>query len=199
MVFANFRSNPSNRPRAPAGAWRRRLDGRSFGGMKAIATWFLAAVMAAAVGCHSDDEAADQPRPAAKAEPRRVPQVQPPIDVKAPPKDAAKTASGLSYKRLVEKSNGTQARANESVLIRYTGWRQNTGETFFTTGRDGQTVTINPAYAALAFREVVALLHKGEQIMVWVPAGDGMPEPVVYEVELVDVAPKLAPSYSALH
>jgi FKBP-type peptidyl-prolyl cis-trans isomerase len=119
-----------------------------------------------------------------------VPQVQPPIDVKQPPKDAAKTASGLSYKRLGDKPNGLQAKPEQSVLIRYTGWRQGNGETFFTTGSDGQTITINPAYAAAAFREVIPLLHKGEQIMVWVPAGDGMPEPVVYDVELVDVVPK---------
>ena len=154
--------------------------------------------MAGSVGCHGEDEAADKPRPAARAELRHVPQVKPPIDVKAPPKDAAKTASGLSYKRLVEKSNGLQARPEESVLIRYTGWRQGSGETFFTTGTDGQTITINPAYAAPAFREVIPLLHKGEQIMVWVPAGGGMPEPVVYEVELVDVVPKAASIYSAL-
>jgi hypothetical protein len=112
-------------------------------------------------------------------------------------RDAAKTASGLSYKRLVEKSDGLQVRPDESVLIRYTGWRQSSGETFFTTGTDGQTITVNPGHAAPAFREVIPLLHKGEQIMVWVPAGGGMPEPVVYEVELVDVVAKAAPTYSA--
>ncbi len=153
----------------------------------------------AAVGCHGDDEAADKPPPVAKVEPRRVPQVQPPIDLKTPPKDAAKTTSGLSYQRLLEKPNGLQASAGESVLIRYTGWRQNTAETFFTTGTDGQTITINPAYAAPAFRDVIPLLHKGEKIVVWVPAGGGMPEPVVYEIELVDVAPKPSPTYSAMH
>jgi FKBP-type peptidyl-prolyl cis-trans isomerase len=167
--------------------------------MRTLATWFLAGAVLAAAGCHSEDEPADKPRPVARAEPRRVPQVQSPTDVKAPPKDAAKTASGFSYKRLVEKSNGLQARADESVLIRYTGWRQNTGETFFTTGTDGQTITINPAYAAPAFREVMPLLHKGEKIVVWVPPSGGIPEPVVYEIELVDVVPKAAPSYSALH
>src|ERR1044071_4530020 len=155
--------------------------------------------MAGSVGCHGEDEAADKPRPAARAEPRRVPQVQPPIDVKAPPSDAAKTVSGLAYKRLVEKGNGLQAHADESVLIRYTGWRQGSGETFFTTGTDGQAITINPMYAAPAFRDVIPLLHKGEQIMVWVPAGGGMPEPAVYAVELVDVVPKAPRSYSALH
>jgi FKBP-type peptidyl-prolyl cis-trans isomerase len=159
----------------------------------------VAVAVLAMVGCHGEDEATEKPRTITRAEPRRVPQVQPPLDVKTPPKDAAKTASGLSYKRLVEKSNGLQAGAGESVLVRYTGWRQNTAETFFTTGTDGQTMTINPAYAAPAFREVIPLLHKGEKIVVWVPSDGGTPEPVVYEIELVDVAPKAAPNYSALH
>ena len=167
--------------------------------MNKLATWFLAATMAAAVGCRGEDEPADKPKPTQRVEPRRVPQVKPPIDVKEPPKDAAKTPSGLSYRRLVEKSDGLQAQAGESVLIRYTGWRQNTGETFFTTGTDGQAITINPAYAAPAFSETIPLLHKGEQIMVWVPAGGGMPEPVVYAVELVDVVQKAASSNSAVH
>ena len=110
-----------------------------------------------------------------------------------------KTGSGLSYKRLVEKPRGLQARPGESVLIRYTGWRQGTSETFFTTGTDGQTIAINPDYAAPGLREAIALLHKGEKLMLWLPAGEGMPEPVVYAIELVDVVPKAAPGYSALH
>jgi hypothetical protein len=168
--------------------------------MRKLATWlWLCGLAAATVGCQDDEEHAEPPAVAAKAEPRRVPQVRPPIDVKALPKDAAKTASGLSYKRLVDKSNGLQPQAGESVLIRYTGWRQGSGETFFTTGTDGQAIAVNPSYAAPAFRDVIPLLHKGEQIMVWVPAGGSMPEPVVYEVELVDVVPKAAASYSASH
>ena len=74
--------------------------------MRKLATWFLAGAVAAALACHSDDEAADKTQAAAKAEPRRVPQVQPPIDVKAPPNDAAKTVSGLSYKRWSRRAMG---------------------------------------------------------------------------------------------
>jgi hypothetical protein len=167
--------------------------------MRRLSTWVWVVAMLASAACHSDDESGSKPPPVARAEPRHVPQVPPPIDVKKPPEGAAKTASGLSYARLVERSHGLQASAGESVLIRYTGWRQESGQTFFTTGTDGQTITINPTYAAPAFREVIPLLHKGEKIVVWVPAGGGMPEPVAYEIELVDVAPKVAPSYSALH
>jgi hypothetical protein len=134
--------------------------------MRKLATCFLAGAALAAVGCRGEDDAADKPRPPAIAAPRRVPQVQPPIDLKEPPKDAAKTASGLSYKLLAEKSKGLQAKSEESVLLRYTGWRQSTGETFFTTETDGQPIAMNPAYAAAVFREVIPLLHKGEQIIV---------------------------------
>src|SRR4051812_6819366 len=137
--------------------------------MRSLATGFLVATVLVVVACHGEDETVDKPQPVAKAEPRRVPQVQPPIDVKTPPEDAAKTTSGLRYKRIVEKRNGLQASGGESVLIRYTGWRQHTAETFFTTGAEAQTITINPAYAAPAFREVIPLLHKGEKIVVWAP------------------------------
>src|ERR1043166_8476455 len=147
--FYRFSNKPVNSTVAAGRGWLRRAASRRFDGMRKIAIWVLAGAVLAALGCRGEDDAAGTARPAAKAEPRRVPQVQPPIDVKAPPKDAAKTASGLSYKRLVEKSNGLQARSDEAVLIRYTGWRQESGETFFTTGTDGQAITINPAYAGL--------------------------------------------------
>jgi hypothetical protein len=197
--FDDFRSNPSNRPATVVEAWRCGHASRSVDGMTKLAMWLVSTAIVASVGCHGDDEAAEKPRPAARAEPRRVPQVPPPIDVAAPPKDATRTGSGLSYKRLNEHSHGLQPRIGESVLIRYTGWRQRTGETFFTTGLDGQTIAIDPAYAGPGFREMIPLLHKGEKVMLWLPAGGGMPEPVVYEIELVDVVPKAAPTYSALH
>jgi FKBP-type peptidyl-prolyl cis-trans isomerase len=106
---------------------------------------------------------------------------------------------GIELQAPRRENSGLQARPDESVMIRYTGWRQNSGETFFTTGREGESITVNPAYAAPAFREVIPLLHKGEKIVVWVPSGGGMPEPAVYEIELVDVGPKPSPTYSALH
>lgn len=162
----------------------------------AVCLW-LSSAIAMPAGCSDEDEPASKPPETARAAPRRVPQVQPPIDVKAPPSDAAKTASGLPYKRLVARSNGAQASASSRVLIRYTGWRQRTGETFFTTGRDGQTIAIDVAHAAPGFRELLPLLHKGEKAILWLPPGGGMPEPVAYEVELVDVLAGAPPSGQA--
>jgi peptidylprolyl isomerase len=125
-----------------------------------------------------------------KVKPQGVPQVAPPIDLQTPPADATKTASGLVYKRLVANRTGAQARANETVLVRYTGWRQRTGQTFFTNGGSGQPIAIDLAHSAPGFREALLLLHKGEKAVLWMPAGAATPESVTYEVELVDILPK---------
>jgi FKBP-type peptidyl-prolyl cis-trans isomerase len=73
------------------------------------------------------------------------------------------------------------------VLIHYTGWRQRTGETFFSTTVRGQPIAIDLAHAASGFAEALPLLRKGEQAMVWVPASPGTAEPVAYEIEVIDV------------
>src|SRR5512143_2612566 len=94
-VFFYFRAAPSIRPRPVTRDWPPRSGSRRFSARKRLATWFLAAAVLTAVGCHDDGEVKEKPRPAARAEPRHVPQVQPPIDVKAPPMDAPMTSSGL--------------------------------------------------------------------------------------------------------
>jgi len=34
---------------------------------------------------------------------------------------------------------------------------------------------------------VLPAMHKGEKVVVWVPPSASSPEPVVYEIELVDI------------
>jgi FKBP-type peptidyl-prolyl cis-trans isomerase len=46
----------------------------------------------------------------------------PPADVKGPPADAKKTASGLAYKVLKEGVGGRHPRASGMVTVHYTGW-----------------------------------------------------------------------------
>ena len=159
----------------------------------------------------SDDKAASNP-PAATAgsgsakapdaPPRaRSEQVTPPLDVKTPPADATKTASGLIYKKLVPVEGGTPIHRNDTVQINYTGWRQSTGETFFTNrGRDNP-MPLNLTQAAPGFVEAMQLLRKGEKAMLWIPPeigyktppAEGKPETLVYEVEVVDVTPGMVP------
>jgi len=76
---------------------------------------------------------------------------------------------------------------SDTVMVRYTGWRQRTGETFFTTNRGGEAMGIDVAYAAPGFGEALQQLRKGEKAMLWVPPGQGSPETLVYEIEVVDI------------
>lgn len=120
-------------------------------------------------------------------------QVPPPIPVQTPPADATKTASGLVYKKIVTNDAGPTPKRNDVVLINYTGWRQATGETFFTT--HGSTVRLNLAQAAPGFTEALQLVHKGETVMLWMPPAIGYktppakPETLVYQLELADLVP----------
>jgi FKBP-type peptidyl-prolyl cis-trans isomerase len=123
-------------------------------------------------------------------------QVQPPMDIKTPPADAVKTSTGLIYKKLVTKDDSTAAKKNDTVLINYTGWRQSSGETFFTNKGRGQPMPLNLATTAPGFTEAMQLIKKGEKGMLWVPPSIGYKgapqanaETLVYEVEVVDIQP----------
>lgn len=155
--------------------------------MRTHVLWLLVAVNLTA-GCRGAEPesapAITETAPARPA-PQRGKQVTPPIDLKAPPAGASTTESGLRYTRLVTRRDGAPLPTGHMAVIRYTGWWQRTGETFFTTTERG--LTLDPASAAPAFRAVLPLLHKGEKMMLWVPAAEGSSEPVVYEIELVDV------------
>jgi len=76
---------------------------------------------------------------------------------------------------------------SDAALVQYTGWRQSTGDTFFTTKGRPRPIAIDIAHAAPGFTEVLPLLHKGETAMLWVPPSAGTPETVVYQIEVVDI------------
>ena len=124
-------------------------------------------------------------------------QIKPPFDLKTPPADATKTASGLVYKKLVVNDAGQAPKRNDTVMINYTGWRQSSGETFFTNRTRGQPMPLNLSTTAAGFTEAMQLLKKGEKAMLWVPPTIGYkgsaqgvtPETLVYEVEVVDINP----------
>jgi peptidylprolyl isomerase len=145
-------------------------------------------LVGAAAACHGDSSDRDDEEPA-RTSPlsRLIPQVKPPIDIKAPPEDATRTASGLALKKLTARNGGTQARRGDAVMVHYTGWRQRTGETFFTTKGNSQALALDIEHAAPAFREALQLLHKGEKAVLWVPPTESTPEALVYEVEVIDV------------
>lgn len=136
----------------------------------------------------------DEPKPApapVPADPRpAVEQVKPPIDLKSPPKDAVKTASGLVYKKLVEKADGVAPKRNDTVAVNYTGWKSD-GVTFFTNRAQGQPMVLSLATTSAGFAEALQLVKKGEKAIVWIPPGldKNTTETLVYEFDVVEVVP----------
>jgi FKBP-type peptidyl-prolyl cis-trans isomerase len=125
-------------------------------------------------------------------------QIPPPFNLKTPPADATKTASGVVYKKLVTNAGGVSPGRNDTVMINYiAGWRQSTGETFFTNQGRGQSMPLKLSQSAPGFVEGMQLLHTGEKAVLWIPPDigykappeDGKRDTLVYEVELVEVQP----------
>ena len=142
------------------------------------------------VACDDDEDAPSGTagRPAARVARPAVVQISPPVDLATPPADAVKTASGIAYTTLVAGAARESPGRTATALIQYSGWRQRTGTTFFTTrGRGPISVAIGQAAPGLA--DVLPAMHKGEKVVVWVPPSASLPEPVVYEIELVDIVP----------
>lgn len=156
-------------------------------------------------GCQkSEDKKVDLPAAkVAEAKRPKTPQVEPPLDIKTPPADAVRTASGLVYKTLVANAQGQAPRRNDTVMIKYTGWRQATGETFFSNKSADNAMPLNLASTAPGFTEGMQQVKKGERAMLWLPPAiglkeqpkDGHAETLVYEVEVVDIveAPPVPP------
>src|SRR5690242_12711391 len=80
-------------------------------------------------------------------------QVAPPFDLKNPPADATKTASGLVVKKITSNDAGAAPKRNDTVMVNYTGWVQSTGETFYTNRSHGKPMPMNLATTAPGFTE----------------------------------------------
>ena len=115
-----------------------------------------------------------------------------PADVKAPPADAKRTASGLAYKVLKPGTGTPHPKATDMVMVHYTGWT--TDGKMFDSSRDARTAGHLPAerrHQGLDRRRAVdgrrredALLDSGERS----PTRDGRGKPqgtLVFDVELL--------------
>src|SRR5205814_5494638 len=91
-----------------------------------------------------------------------------PPDVKAPPTDAKKTASGLAYRMLQQGTGGRHPKSNSQVQVHYTGWTTD-GKMF-----DSSVVRGQPAEFALdgvipGWSEGLQLMFDGEKTRCWIP------------------------------
>jgi FKBP-type peptidyl-prolyl cis-trans isomerase len=118
-----------------------------------------------------------------------------PTDVKAPPADAQKTASGL-VSRVLTKGTGTvHPTATSSVTVHYSGWTTD-GKMFDSSVSRGEPATFPLNRVIKGWTEGVQLMVVGEKRRFWIPAalayGDNPPPGapkgmLVFDVELLKI------------
>ena len=117
-----------------------------------------------------------------------------PADVKAPPKDAKKTPSGLAY-RILKKGSGKQPKDTDAVTVHYSGWTTD-GKMFDSSVTRGQPATFSLGGVIKGWTEGVQLMHVGDTMRFWIPGklayGDH-PRPgapagdLVFDIELISI------------
>ncbi len=118
---------------------------------------------------------------------------QVPEDVGAPPADAEKSASGLSWKVLAEGAGTRFADKNDRVAVHFTGWTAAGAEFQSSYGQEKPAVfeiqSVFPGWA-----EAMQLMVEGEKRRFWIPGKLGPKNPksgpsgdVVFDVELVAI------------
>jgi len=123
---------------------------------------------------------------------RPSPLIAPP-DVKAPPADAKRTASGLAYK-VLRPGKGTRSPSPFSqVLVHYTGWTTD-GRMFDSSIPRGEPTQMRLDEVIKGWSEGVPLMKEGERTRFWIPEnlayggkGDGPRGMLVFDIELVEI------------
>ena len=118
-----------------------------------------------------------------------------PADVKAPPANAKKTASGLAYRVLSPGTGTAHPTAMSNVVVHYTGWTTD-GKMFDSSVVRGEPTRFNLSAVIKGWTEGVQLMTKGEKARFWVPGplayGDTPSRPgapagmLVFDIELID-------------
>jgi len=116
-----------------------------------------------------------------------------PPDVKAPPADAQKTASGLASKILKPGTGKAHPTATDKVTVHYTGWTTD-GKMFDSSITRGTPATFPLNRVIPGWTEGVQLMVEGETRRFWIPvelaynnrpgAPAGM---LVFDVELLKI------------
>ena len=115
-----------------------------------------------------------------------------PSDVKAPPADAKKTASGLSYKVLEKGPGARHPTAASQVTVHYTGWTTD-GKMFDSSIVKGDPITFPLNGVIAGWTEGVQLMVEGEKARFWIPqnlAYKGESPPygmLVFDIELIKI------------
>jgi len=92
-----------------------------------------------------------------------------PKDLKAPPKDATKTASGLVYKVLTKGTGTAHPTATSKVSVHYSGWSKD-GKMFDSSVMRGEPTSFALNQVIKGWTEGVQLMVVGEKARFWIPA-----------------------------
>jgi FKBP-type peptidyl-prolyl cis-trans isomerase len=117
-----------------------------------------------------------------------------PADVAAPPKDAAKTASGLASKVIKPGTGKAHPAATDVVTVHYTGWTTDGKQ--FDSSRQGPPASFPLNGVIKGWTEGVQLMVPGETRRFWIPeplAYGGRQAPfgmLVFDVELISIKGK---------
>ena len=120
------------------------------------------------------------------------PPPQAPPDVKAPPADAKKTASGLAYKVIKPGIGVRHPRATDEVTVHYSGWTTD-GKMFDSSVVSGRPATFPLNGVVAGWTEGMQLMVEGETARFWIPealAYQGKRQPygmLVFDVELISI------------
>ncbi len=119
-----------------------------------------------------------------------------PADVKAPPKDAKKTKSGLAYKVLKKGTGKQHPKETSTVEVHYSGWTTD-GKMFDSSVTRGTPAEFPLNQVIKGWTEGVQLMVVGEQARFWIPGnmayGDTPSRPgapagmLVFDIELLSI------------
>jgi len=98
---------------------------------------------------------------------RTAPNVAPP-DVKGPPDDAKRTASGLAYKVLKPGTGARKPAQWDSVTVHYTGWTTD-GKMFDSSVARGMPAVLKLEDVIRGWTEGMQLMVEGERTRFWIP------------------------------
>jgi FKBP-type peptidyl-prolyl cis-trans isomerase len=118
-----------------------------------------------------------------------------PEDVKAPPANAKKTASGIAYRVLTPGAGNDHPTPTSNVSVNYSGWTPD-GKMFDSSVTRGQPAHFRLNAVIKGWTEGVQLMTKGERVRFWIPGslayGDKPTRPgapsgmLVFDIELLD-------------
>ncbi len=115
-----------------------------------------------------------------------------PADVKTPPADAQRTASGLAYKVLQPGTGTRHPKKTDEVTVSYTGWTTD-GKMFDSSVARGKPSSFPLDRVIPGWTEGVQLMVEGEKMRFWIPqslAYQGNQAPygmLVFDVELIKI------------